>query len=47
MVHDAQKTFRALLDALARPGIAQTTVSLLSPSGLESGCAAACLTLLD
>ncbi|MEM7794207.1 MAG: phosphonate C-P lyase system protein PhnH [Cyanobacteria bacterium P01_C01_bin.118] len=47
MVHDAQKTFRALLDALARPGIAQTTVSLLSPSGLEPGCAAACLTLLD
>lgn len=46
-VHDAQNTFRALLDALARPGICQTTVSLTPPTGLEPGCAAACLTLLD
>ncbi|MEM1254732.1 MAG: phosphonate C-P lyase system protein PhnH [Cyanobacteria bacterium P01_H01_bin.21] len=46
-VHDAQRTFRALLDALARPGIFQSTVSLTSPTGLEPSCAAACLTLLD
>ncbi|MBT9314691.1 phosphonate C-P lyase system protein PhnH [Leptothoe spongobia] len=46
-IHDAQHTFRALLDALARPGIPQTTVSLTPPSGLESSCAATCLTLLD
>lgn len=46
-VQDAQQTFRALLDALARPGIAQKTVSLTSPEGLTPGCAAACLTLLD
>ncbi len=46
-VHNAQNTFRALLDALARPGIAQTTLSLRSPNGLEPSCAAACLTLLD
>ncbi|MBD2108084.1 phosphonate C-P lyase system protein PhnH [Nodosilinea sp. FACHB-13] len=46
-VHDAQQTFRALLDALARPGIQQTTASLTPPEGLNPGCAAACLTLLD
>lgn len=46
-VHDAQQTFRALLDALARPGIRQTTASLTPPEGLNPGCAAACLTLLD
>jgi alpha-D-ribose 1-methylphosphonate 5-triphosphate synthase subunit PhnH len=46
-VHDAQQTFRALLDALARPGIAQTTAPVSSPQGLTVGCAAACLTLLD
>ncbi|MEM6254902.1 MAG: phosphonate C-P lyase system protein PhnH [Cyanobacteria bacterium P01_D01_bin.156] len=47
-VHDAQQTFRALLDALARPGIPQTTtVSPTVPDGLMSSCAAACLTLLD
>ncbi|NEQ54904.1 MAG: phosphonate C-P lyase system protein PhnH [Leptolyngbya sp. SIO3F4] len=46
-VHDAQQTFRALLDALARPGIPQTTASLTPPTGLEPSCAAACLTLLD
>ncbi|MBW4486042.1 MAG: phosphonate C-P lyase system protein PhnH [Tildeniella torsiva UHER 1998/13D] len=46
-VHDAQKTFRALLDALARPGIQQTTASLTPPEGLKPSCAAACLTLLD
>lgn len=46
-VHDAQKTFRVLLDALARPGMLQTTVALVPPTGLEPSCAAACLTLLD
>ncbi|MEO0532386.1 MAG: phosphonate C-P lyase system protein PhnH [Cyanobacteria bacterium P01_A01_bin.123] len=46
-VHDAQQTFRALLDALARPGISQATASLTPPQGLIPGCAAACLTLLD
>lgn len=46
-VHGAQQTFRALLDALARPGIQQTTASLTPPEGLNPGCAAACLTLLD
>ena len=46
-VHEAQQTFRALLDALARPGMAQTTAAVTPPAGLTSGCAAACLTLLD
>ncbi|MEL6384647.1 MAG: phosphonate C-P lyase system protein PhnH [Cyanobacteria bacterium J06626_18] len=46
-VHDAQRTFRALLDALARPGIPQTTATLSPPSPLSPSCAAACLTLLD
>ena len=46
-VHDAQSTFRALLDAAARPGIQQSTVSLTPPTGLYVSCAAACLTLLD
>ncbi|ESA35567.1 phosphonate c-p lyase system protein [Leptolyngbya sp. Heron Island J] len=46
-VHDAQKTFRALLDALARPGMVKTTVATTPPTGLEPSCAAACLTLLD
>ena len=46
-VHDAQSTFRALLEALARPGIPQSTVSLTPPAGLDISCAAACLTLLD
>lgn len=46
-VHNAQETFRALLDALARPGRVQTTASLTPPEGLNPSCAAACLTLLD
>ena len=46
-IHDAQLTFRALLDALTRPGTVQTTVALAPPTGLEPSCAAACLTLLD
>jgi len=46
-VHDSQHSFRALLDALARPGLVQTTASLSPPEGLVPSCAAACLTLLD
>jgi len=46
-VPDAQQTFRALLDALARPGIFQTTAAVTAPPGLTISCAAACLTLLD
>jgi alpha-D-ribose 1-methylphosphonate 5-triphosphate synthase subunit PhnH len=46
-VHEAQRTFRALLEALARPGIAQKTTPVNPPDGLTSSCAAACLTLLD
>lgn len=46
-VHDAQTTFRALLTALARPGMPQTTASVAPPEGLVVGCAAAALTLLD
>lgn len=46
-VHDAQRTFRSLLAALARPSIPQQTASLTPPQGLEPACAAACLTLLD
>lgn len=46
-VHDAQQTFRALLEALSRPGIPQTTAPVISPEGLTTSCAAACLMLLD
>lgn len=46
-VHDAQRTFRALLDALARPGLGQSTVTVNAPAGLTPSCAAACLTVLD
>ena len=46
-VHNSQRTFRALSDALARPGIRQSMPSLTAPSGLTPSCAAACLTLLD
>lgn len=47
-VHDAQQTFRGLLEALAHPGQPyQTNIQLTSPSGLTPICAAVCLTLLD
>ncbi|WP_121968112.1 phosphonate C-P lyase system protein PhnH [Leptolyngbya sp. BC1307] len=47
-VHDAQRTFRALLEAIAHPGQLYTPeVNLSSPTGLMPICAAACLTLLD
>jgi alpha-D-ribose 1-methylphosphonate 5-triphosphate synthase subunit PhnH len=46
-VHDAQQTFRALLDALARPGSLGQILPVPSPQGLMPACAAACLTLFD
>ncbi|MGF1536076.1 MAG: phosphonate C-P lyase system protein PhnH [Elainellaceae cyanobacterium] len=46
-VHDAQQTFRALLDAMAQPGRCCSLPELTPPPGLTSACAAACLTLLD
>ncbi len=47
-VHDAQQTFRALLNALSHPGTLQPIFAQLQPpQGLTSACAAACLTLLD
>ncbi|AFY34823.1 phosphonate C-P lyase system protein PhnH [Calothrix sp. PCC 7507] len=47
-VHDAQETFRGLLDANARPGIAYSiTAKITAPPGLTPACAAACLSLLD
>ncbi|PZO13942.1 MAG: phosphonate C-P lyase system protein PhnH [Leptolyngbya foveolarum] len=47
-VHDAQQTFRGLLEALAHPGQAYTlNLTFSSPEGLTPICAAACLTLLD
>jgi alpha-D-ribose 1-methylphosphonate 5-triphosphate synthase subunit PhnH len=47
-VHDAQRTFRALLDANARPGTPYAIAAdITAPVGLTPACAAACLTLLD
>lgn len=46
-VHDAQQTFRALLAALARPGLMQTTAVLEPPDGIAIATAAASLTLFD
>lgn len=47
-VHDAQTTFRSLLEALANPGRQCQITSLVKvPVGLNPACAAACLTLLD
>lgn len=48
LVRDSQVTFRTLLNALSRPGIAKKIdVKLIPPSGLNVSCAAACLTLFD
>lgn len=47
-VYDAQKTFRALLDAIARPGtLYPIPAKLQPPAGLTPACALASLTLLD
>ncbi|MBW4454639.1 MAG: phosphonate C-P lyase system protein PhnH [Nostoc indistinguendum CM1-VF10] len=47
-IHDAQRTFRALLDANARPGTPYwITADMSVPLGLTPACGAACLTLLD
>jgi alpha-D-ribose 1-methylphosphonate 5-triphosphate synthase subunit PhnH len=47
-VHDAQRTFRQLLNALAHPGrIYELDVELTPPQGLSPASAAAALTLLD
>ncbi|NEQ44030.1 MAG: phosphonate C-P lyase system protein PhnH [Leptolyngbya sp. SIOISBB] len=46
-VHDAQQTFRALLEASSRPGLQQTTATLTPPSEMAPSCAAAALTLFD
>lgn len=47
-VHDAQTTFRNLLEALANPGSQRQIASLAeAPGALSPACASACLTLLD
>ncbi|MEM8543874.1 MAG: phosphonate C-P lyase system protein PhnH [Cyanobacteria bacterium P01_H01_bin.119] len=46
-VHHSQHTFRALLNALARPGQIQSTAPLTPPTALAPSIAAASLTLLD
>jgi alpha-D-ribose 1-methylphosphonate 5-triphosphate synthase subunit PhnH len=48
LVHDSQATFRALLAAMAHPGIpAPIPVEVMPPAGLCPASAAACLTLFD
>lgn len=47
-VHEAQHTFRALMDALAQPGKPQILKThLTSWEKLSPACAASCLTLMD
>lgn len=47
-VHDAQRTFRNLLEALSHPGRPYSLQgNTVAPTGLTPGCAAACLTLVD
>lgn len=47
-VHDAQRTFKGLLEAIAHPGqIYAPKVNIAPPPGLTPLCAAACLTLFD
>lgn len=51
-VHDAQRCFRVLLDAMSRPGRilplpAETLAALQPPPGLGAGLAAVLLTVLD
>lgn len=47
-VHDAQATFRTILQALAEPGLIQALpVALAGPAPLSPAMTAACLTLAD
>ena len=47
-VHDAQHTFRAVLEAMSRPGCVKSIdINLEPPKGLSMAAAAVCLTLLD
>lgn len=47
-IHDAQRTFRGLLDANARPGTPyHISADMSVPLGVTPACGAACLTLLD
>jgi len=47
-VHEAQRTFRSLLEALAHPAQPyQPNIDITPPPGLTPTCAAACLTLMD
>lgn len=47
-VHEAQRTFKGLLDAIAHPGqLYSPYVKITPPDGLTPLCASACLTLLD
>ena len=47
-VHDAQSTFRSILQALAEPGLLQTLpVAVTGPAPLSSAMTALCLTLAD
>jgi len=47
-VHDAQRTFRSLLEALSHPGRPYSfRVEVTAPAGLTPLCAAACLALVD
>lgn len=47
-VHDSQRAFRALLDAIARPGaVVQVDAAVTPPAPLSQAAAAALLTLVD
>lgn len=46
-VHDAQRTFRSILDAMAHPGTIRAVAPVSAPAPLVPAIAALCLTLLD